>query len=838
MVQVVGGGQLTPARMPNVGMRPVRRVAFADDRHGWLAGDGGLVLTTDDGGLAWSLPRGRIPTIALEQMEFRALAVRGPHCWMAGSPGSMVLHSHDAGATWQMSKTDHAAPLTALHFLDEQRGWAVGALGTILVTRDGGQTWLAQRRGGSRAALLAVYSQPSRVPLELVARLSGNEGYLSAVEVLQTEPALHGRAAASERLSAAMASVNGNFADSAWQFPQPAAELLLSPEQVIHLWNQACGGDATATLEAHLVRKIRQWRPDVIVTERAAPRDNDPLAHITNQLLLAAATKAGDPQAYPEQLSQLGLEAWKARKIFSTLPPDAPAMVNLSTAQLAPRLGSSLADAAAPARSLVQNDFQPGPQQWGFALIMSQVSRDLAVRDIFSGVNLTPGSDARRTLGETSNTSLEALRKQAQRARTVHELMARSAADQTSGGSWLGQLDDLTKGLSRAGAARTLYELGWRYHHSGQWASAAEAFGLVVDRYADDELADAAAVWLVQYYASGEAAARLRGGTKVVTADGGFKEQQATFAEKPDFDKQPEGARLGAIDARASLAMRAHLTGSSVSANATERAHRAIEIAKKLQESRPRLHARPELRFALAAAHRQVGLARQADVLWNPILQERPHDAWWSCAAAEAWLAKPVPQSPKVTATCKRIAEKPTLDGILDEEFWKAIPLLQLTSDGAPLPKAAVQIARDDEFLYLAIRCDKMRECDYLTSSDTRGHDEDLSLNDRIDLCLDLDRDYTTFNRFTIDYRGFTRDASLGDESWNPSWFVAADQDGDTWRVEAAIPLAELQARPPQPRDVWAIGISRTMPGEGFTSWNKPATPGVKPEGFGLLLFE
>jgi hypothetical protein len=165
--------------------------------------------------------------------------------------------------------------------------------------------------------------------------------------------------------------------------------------------------------------------------------------------------------------------------------------------------------------------------------------------------------------------------------------------------------------------------------------------------------------------------------------------------------------------------------------------------------------------------------------------------------------------------------------------------VLELTGEGhGPHAKATVQLARDDEFLYVAILCEKVRGCDYATTEETRGRDADLSLNDRIDLCFDLDRDYRTYHRLTIDYRGFTRDACLGDESWNPTWFVAADQDEHTWRVEAAIPLAELQSRPPQPRDVWAIGASRIMPGEGFSSWNRPATPSVKPEGFGLLLFE
>ena len=85
--------------------------------------------------------------------------------------------------------------------------------------------------------------------------------------------------------------------------------------------------------------------------------------------------------------------------------------------------------------------------------------------------------------------------------------MARGANDRASGSSWLGQVNDLTQGLSRASAAQTLYELAWRYQRSGQWDAAAEAYQVVVDRYGEEEIADAAALWLVQFYASSEASA-------------------------------------------------------------------------------------------------------------------------------------------------------------------------------------------------------------------------------------------------------------------------------------------------------------------------------------------
>ncbi len=119
-----------------------------------------------------------------------------------------------------------------------------------------------------------------------------------------------------------------------------------------------------------------------------------------------------------------------------------------------------------------------------------------------------------------------------------------------------------------------------------------------------------------------------------------------------------------------------------------------------------------------------------------------------------------------------------------------------------------------------------------------RQRDAELAAQDRIELCLDLDRDWTTFYRFSVDARGLTRDQCWHDTSWNPQWFVAAAETDDAWTIEAAIPLSELARQFPSAGQAWTIGITRIVPGVGLQSWSKPA--GIEPagEGFGLLTFD
>ena len=52
-----------------------------------------------------------------------------------------IIKTIDGGVSWKELNTNNYNPLLALHFFDEQTGWAVGERNTILSTKDGGNTW-------------------------------------------------------------------------------------------------------------------------------------------------------------------------------------------------------------------------------------------------------------------------------------------------------------------------------------------------------------------------------------------------------------------------------------------------------------------------------------------------------------------------------------------------------------------------------------------------------------------------------------------------------------------------------------------------------------------------
>jgi photosystem II stability/assembly factor-like uncharacterized protein len=66
----------------------------------------------------------------------------------------IVLLSDNAGEKWRQVETPVRVSLTAVQFVGPQMGWAVGHLGVILHTADGGQTWIKQLDGRQVAQMV------------------------------------------------------------------------------------------------------------------------------------------------------------------------------------------------------------------------------------------------------------------------------------------------------------------------------------------------------------------------------------------------------------------------------------------------------------------------------------------------------------------------------------------------------------------------------------------------------------------------------------------------------------------------------------------------------------
>jgi len=142
-------------------------VYFADSQHGWVVGTGGTVRRTVDGGAEWE-------TVAPPVLK----ALTGVHFvsptegWVCGTDG-VILHSTDGGVTWDEQDSNFDLSFFEIEFVNDLVGYAVGRQGEVRATTDGGETWVRK---------ITPYSDPSG-PYDTVALvnldfISENEGWV------------------------------------------------------------------------------------------------------------------------------------------------------------------------------------------------------------------------------------------------------------------------------------------------------------------------------------------------------------------------------------------------------------------------------------------------------------------------------------------------------------------------------------------------------------------------------------------------------------------------------------------------------------------------------------
>jgi hypothetical protein len=230
---------------------------------------------------------------------------------------------------------------------------------------------------------------------------------------------------------------------------------------------------------------------------------------------------------------------------------------------------------------------------------------------------------------------------------------------------------------------------------------------------------------------------------------------------------------------------------------------------------------------------------REAELQYRSVLALEPETAG-RAAETELILLGNRRTALPANMPCRRVSARPRLDGQLDDESWQGLRPTALRSpqyDDESWP-AEITLAHDDEFLYLTATCVKAAKGTYSKSDAPRPRDPDLSNSDRLELFIDIDRDYATCYRLTVDHRGWTAESCAGDATWNPEWYVAAAETSDSWTIEAAIAKRDLVSIIDQGQAVWALGVKRIVPGVGLQSWIQPAAVQQQFEALGTLTLE
>jgi photosystem II stability/assembly factor-like uncharacterized protein len=857
-LSLVGGEQLLAARLPSLGTKAIHDLTVQGNDTGWLVGDAGLVLTTASGGVSWQTPPGPLPDVVPTVFDFRCVDQRGSHVWIAGSPGSVVFHSPDAGQTWTSSPTGQTLPLHKLRFTSERNGVAVGALGTVLVTRDGGATWQTVRGKDRRVALLNLPSHSRRFRPELLAPISAEQGYRTAVHVPVNTSAVEGLGTAveaTELLSAAALRLGGNSASMGRQLGIDLPGLEINAQQLQARWQAQSEGRAAQTLVATLIREMRTWRPSVVVIEE--PAADDISGEWLRQATLAAVNQARDATRELDQLDVGGLSTWSVDRVFLQLPEGSQGTVTFDLQALLPRTGNSAVMFASASRSLWE-PVLPSRTSLAFRCVLP-ADTPSAVNDLFAGLNLAPGSGARRPLTAIKEGELELAQRRLQRTRNLLAIADKLERGSAQSAQLVAQLPDVVRELQPDQGATLMADVGRRYRQNAQFDHAEATYLELIRRYPQQPAALDAIRWLLQYWTSAEMAwqrQRFNGATQAKwtndVAGIGQRIEQAR-ATGSNFLVTPANAteaipQRGVKTTNRNLANQKSLPDGAPPDSLAAWRKRAAELAAQLEQQAPALFRQPEIQFPLAALRRSRSSPGQADAIYRQFAVASPDDAMRQLVERELWLGVVSAEVPRKIISCRLATERPHLDGVLSDACWQqAEEVLLGVEDSADQSEAPVDagnqglvmFAYDQEFLYIAASLPRHPQA----SQDApqlpgRTHDADLSLHDWLGIALDIDRDYATWYELRVDQRGFTSDRCWEDNGWNPQWYVAAEGEDARWRVEAAIPWQELTSQAPHPREAWGVSLVRTIPALAQHGWSGPTQWPPRWPSFGMLRFE
>ncbi len=117
-------------------------VDFVDEYNGWVVGDSGLILNSEDGGETWG---NQISPV--NETLFAVDFVDKNNGWICGRYS--ILKTIDGGKNWELGYNDDlkGGRYRDINFLDKNTGFVVGgrgdlgSIGILLKTEDGGETW-------------------------------------------------------------------------------------------------------------------------------------------------------------------------------------------------------------------------------------------------------------------------------------------------------------------------------------------------------------------------------------------------------------------------------------------------------------------------------------------------------------------------------------------------------------------------------------------------------------------------------------------------------------------------------------------------------------------------
>jgi len=797
------------------------------NRRRWFGCGGAGELITSLDGESWTNLTLPLSSEARGLFDGRAIDAFEDHLWVCGSPGSIVLHSADGGVNWRALPTGQALPLNDLRFIDKKRGWMVGAQGVILATRDGGQTWYAQRQSLQRVGVLSVVQQADAIPWSPLVATAWDERMAAASIMTQTTNPLD----------------RANFAPSeAMRLEAIAPQLGLAQHAT---W--LADNESHEQASRRLAIAILSWRPDVVLTEEKSIGQAD-IGNGSRLSVVKAMQLAADAGPQLSVASELGLSAWQTSKLVSVCNT-ASSQYSEQAARVIGDSGLTLWDVLLPLSPEQQSRSQIVPMRTVWARSQATVLQ----ASLLGGVARDPAIVRDMNLGKIGNYQLVMGR--IHRQRSLEQVVEQSVSE-TTDERWREDLRFVLKTLPATELTPAMVQQSQRAMSVGSFTRQRMLLEALVELAPLPDAAAWARFELLRLASSDEFEAWRRNSERDATSSVALAStasaaspviKQAVWNASP-FETQIAGAVGVAGQNGASVTTAAAeraLTGNSDKLRPLDEAPSVVRtnaawfsLLDRLAQGDPALLSRPDTQMLVAhnllLAHNSTGHIQYLDAL----AAQSWLVGWSQAARQELQLASNRLESLRWLAFAAQATSPPTLDGEWDEPFWSQVPNMELRQiDGeATTEHTKLAWAYDANYLYIAIDCPRTGNS-VPTVAKVRQYDADLSQLDHVQLVLDTDRDYSSVIELGIAENGLTYDRCCGFSAFNPRWHVLVKPDAQRWRAEIAIELAELTTAATVEAGAWAVSARRMIGGQPVESWSSLKTHQPLSNASGLLLF-
>lgn len=814
-------GESVVLQEPQRTLRSIRGVSVDRDGCGWIGGDGGVVLKTGDGGVSWRVPDGDLPRGLSDLLDIRAVAHRNDTVLAGGFPGTTLARSEDGGASWMVQKLPLHGTLQRLRPLGEAGFIGVGTFGQIVRSGDDGESWECVRGAGRHCSVLNLVTDVRSSSWELLARECAESGLRSVV--LQpsgllgvlSEDVEHRQEQLSDRQALSLLAVSEVERD--WMFAREQRLQHVSRQALMDGWDRQTDGRLGELLPLRLARALCAFRPLTIVLEPLS--GDDAVNELLREALPRALELAADPAG--TSLEPAAMDAWQPLRVVRRLPRGQRSSLQYSRDDLLECSGTSaglVCTGAWNAAGLLQ-ELTVESVAWGSASYATWPEEAEATERLTAGIERQLTSAVRRSVKRRPREELDELRAVLRRGRVESAAMGGTETLQGAAEAFVANLETAGSGLPAALAEQQLCELAGlcleRNNAEGYLAVQQE----LVRRFPGSAAAWQAAEVLLLMYGSAEVRHyRLQqGAAKMSVMETGG---QPTSEES---DASEAGGLRPKIEPGTATGFGAERTSHQVALN--ENWNRQAQTAWKLLQR----HAAGEfgtsralppaaiLRWGISLSRSQK--TGEAANLLTGLARRRDRLGFW--AEAEFQQQQGLRSTWLRSLNLEQSDLRPLLDGQLSDEIWQSadeIPLEPLENAGqsavAEAPRSLAMLAWDSEFLYLAARLERADGRKLLQTAAERRYDESHGDRDRVEFCVDTDRDLLTAFLMTVDETGRTDDACWKLKKWNPQWYVATDADERTWRLECAVPLSELSTEAVRPGTIWSIRLRRLCPGQ------------------------